>query len=218
MSGIKLRPIVFKVDPPLPYTLLYEQAVANYTASGWDTAPTIWSAHTYTTDKNFICFKLNLKVNSTSTSTGGEYSRGIRFYTSDNDGRLIGCGKQCVQGNAPAPNTLVFWQYDAGTAQAGSASDTFLGDWDETTYRANPNIATTDAATFKIVFDKTQNKAFCYIEDKQVMVVSYGSLDPMSWPLQTTNPGGVQAQGDPINVDCGIQVYACDTLEAAEQC
>ena len=213
MSGIKLRPIVFKVVPPEPYTLLYEQAVQNYT--GGDT--TVMSAHTWDTNKNFICYKMSVCVKSYWNDQYDAYYRGLQVGGTSG----ISFGRQSTFDSA-YQKTSTFFHTATGTSSVGTDGQSFTADFDSPGpgYKANPDIMTSTndgVITYRIVFDKTQNKAYCYITDKQVMVVDYGSTDLLGTSISTT-VGNWDYPNRDSNVDFGIQVYACDTLEAALEC
>lgn len=233
MSGIKLRPIVFKVEPPAP-VLLYEQAVQNYAGSSMNA---LMTGQTWNTNKNFICYKVSLCMKSyrqdfyyshwrgvvigdDPTDTDGviRFGRNSYFDYSYSPTSTFFCGK--IGGLHGADVTAIYGT--AGTDGQSFTEDIFQQSVADTAFKANPDIqvSTNDGViTYRIIFDKTLNKAYCYITDKQVMLFDYGNEDLPSKGIYPTTPlGDNQDQSMNSNVDFGIQVYACDSLEAAIQC
>lgn len=197
--------------PPGPTpVLLYEQAVQNYT--GYTT--TVMAAHTWDTNKNFICYKMSVCVKSYWDDTYGSYYRGLQVGGSS----YISFGRKSTFDRAYDKTSTFF--FTTGTSSAGTDGQSFTADFvpQGSGYKANPDIKVSTnngVITYRIVFDKTLNKAYCYITDKQVMVVDYGSTDVLGMSISTTI-GNYQYSDRDSNVDFGIQVYACDSLADAE--
>lgn len=229
MSGIKLRPIVFKVTPPAP-VLLYEQAVQNYAGSSMDA---LMSAHTWDTNKNFICYKVSLCMKSYRNDFYYSHWRGLVIGDgpTDNDGVIRFGRDSYFRESYDTTSTFFCGKIGYGDSAiygtAGSdgqsfSEDIFQQDMPVTAFKANPDIqvSTNDGViTYRIIFDKTLNKAYCYITDKQVMLFEYGNEDLPSKGIYPTTPlGDNQDSSMNSNVDFGIQIYACDSLEAALEC
>jgi hypothetical protein len=219
MSGIKLRPIVFKVVPPEPYTLLYEQAVQNYT--GYPL--TVMEGHTWETNKNFICYKMSVCVKSLEADGYESLYRGLQITNGNyTDSDTIRFGRS-VDYQYSNEHTSTFFYTGIGTGSVGTDGQAFTGEIVQssvTAYKANPDIkvSTDDGPiTYRIIFDKTQNKAYCYITDKQVMVIDYGTTNVLGMPISNTI-GHQMLSSRQSNVDFGIQVYGCETLEDALEC
>lgn len=223
MSGIKLRPIVFKVTPPDPYTLLYEQAVASYTETAKYTDVTLMSAHTWDTNKNFICYKMSVCI--TPDSHSQQYGRCVTInggnYQDARFGRVV--NTVSISGYAPLNSAYARGLYyndqyhetlgsDGVYALTRNPVTSVTGQ----TIISNPNtlMSNSSQTEFKVIFDKLSKILYIYIAGKQVVISDYSTLniDPTTWPVTSY---GTSSLG---TYNFGIQVYACDTLEAAEQC
>jgi hypothetical protein len=197
--------------PPAPGPeLLYTQAVQNYTGGG----TTVMASHTWDTNKNFICYKMSVCVKSYFNDMYDVYYRGLQV----GGNSYISFGRYSNFSSASNKTSTFF--FTTGTSSVGTDGQSFSADFvpQGSSYKANPDIkvSTNDGViTYRIVFDKTQNKAYCYITDKQVMVVDYGSTDVLGMSISNTI-GNYDNPSMDSNVDFGIQVYACDSLADAE--
>jgi len=223
MPEIKLRPIVFKVEPPAPYTLLYEQPVQSITDTPNHTT-TLMSGHTWDTTKNFICYKMSVRITPHSSVTSWATFRAMQLYEGTGYNAIIfgRMTKNYSSGQVNDNSAFVMQMYynDSLYGTAGTAgTEKVLDGYNDKGFISNPNTLMSDSAQteFKFIFDKTLNKLYAYIEGKQVGVIDYSSLsiDLTTWPI-TNNTYEDYITSTTYNF--GIQVYACDSLEAAEQC
>ena len=204
MSGIKLRPIVFKVVQP-PYVLLDEKAAATYDAS----FGTIYTPPTFTTDKDFICYKMAVHRNADNTTANILLSYYVSsssnygwFYHVSDDGAT-----QYIA-------TIASNSYTSPTPLTAGTNGVSYNNYDSAQcYKAEPAIpsSTTEFTTVKFVFQKSNRKAYFYIDGKQIAICNdYKS----AW-----NPMEIALMSGSLNdMTFGIQVYACDSLEAALEC
>lgn len=204
MAEIKLRPIVFKVVPPPPYVLLDEKAVADYAQGG----KVMYAPPTFTTDKDFICYKM-------SANRTGSDSDVILSYYNSNTRRYYGWYWHQGQDGSGDYQYVGPDQETSGQSltQLVAGADGVQRSSSSNTYEPNPMIpsSSTEFTTAKFVFQKSTRKMYFYIEDKQVAICNDWTT---SWNPLTTNITSGWIAGTTF----GIQVYACDSLEAAEQC
>lgn len=201
MSGIKLRPIVFKVVQP-PYVLLDEKAVESYTTD----SARMYTPPTFTTDKDFICYKMSVHPTSDASYYGGA----VNVSTNVNS-KNYGWYWSGIEGN----NQRIYTYSNTPTALSAGTDGTasYDGDANQAYCRPTQSIpaSTTEFTTLKFVFQISARKAYFYIDGKQIAICNNWTTD---WnPLEANVTGQWRSMQT-----FGIQVYACDSLEAALEC
>lgn len=201
MSGIKLRPIVFKVVQQ-PYVLLDEKAVESYTTSN----ATMYTPPTLTTDKDFICYKMSVHPNDGASWYGGGVTVSTYVNSKNYGWYWLGIADS---------NQRIYTYSNTPTALSAGTDGTASFDSDANSAYCKPTqsipASTTEFTTLKFVFQKSTRKAYFYIDGKQIAICNNWTT---AW-----NPLEVNVTGQYNSMQTfGIQVYACDTLEAALEC
>ena len=204
--------------PPGP-DLLYTQAVISTTDTVGQTT-TLMSGHTWDTAKNFICYKMSVRLTPHSAMISDAKYRAMKLTDGTGNWNDLYFGRVCGIGLSVADNSaflepLYYNNNIYGTVGSSGASSLIGGG--ETVFISNPNtlMSDSDQTEFKIIFDKTLHKLYGYIEGKQVEVVDYSSLsiDMSTWPITNVY---MDRQSTATTYNFGIDVYACDSLVEAE--
>ena len=205
--------------PPTPGPeLLYTQAVASITDTPNQTT-TLMSGHIWDTTKNFICYKMSVRITPHSAVIYYAKYRAMKLTDGTGNWNDLYFGRVCGSGLSAADNSAFFepLYYNNNTYGTVGSSGTVSSVGDDTAFISNPNTLMSDSAQteYKFIFDKSLNKLYGYIEDKQVEVIDYSSLsiDMTTWPITNVTMDG---QSTSTTYNFGIDVYACDSLAEAE--
>lgn len=219
MSGIKLRPIVFKVEPP-PYELVKEIQTTSFNEQFGGALGDVWTKLPVI-ERSFIALKYT--VTPTSAFDFKVCGAGIFNAISSHNQASIwsgwnGSGNKITNSTANSlgmQSWLGDYKADDGYAHAGTNGNKVLDYYSsmeymrETYIESSPVETVTTGTPFdvKVIFDISGLKVYTYINNKYI---GYDQLKSIAY---TDFYIGAIGKG---SADC--KVYACDTLEAAIQC
>lgn len=177
----------------VPYTVLFED-LNTYTGTGLK-----MSTGQLTSSKNFIVITFKLSTNTTNADSY-TYLR-----TSTDTSKNIWCG------NARKYGAYAYASYFISSASGWNAFVNPVVGSDGTVSSRVYYLSTSSSSnynSYKIIFDVSNHKAYCYINNMNILNADVVTFSPLNFEAGT----------DGSNVTFGtIRVYACETLAEAQQ-